>query len=136
MVIEELNRGEGGIIYIFKTGEDEDSFLEDLERDYPKDIKQLVAMFRRFCSHGNIYDETKYKPLSKTISEFKPGNVRVLSFRLPGNKPVQVVLTGYFKKPKNKKLYQPHIDRAEKIAAEIIELYEANKLKIIRRDES
>lgn len=131
-VIEELLNGDAATLFVYKEKTEDELFLRDLKNKYPVDYKQLLSMFNRICQHGVIFDETKYKSLSGLIHEFKTNNVRVLSFKLPVLTPIEIVITGYFKKPKTSKLYKPPIERAERIAKEIIGLYETNKLKIIR----
>ncbi len=92
----------------------------------------MIALFQRTCDHGIIFDERKYKPLTKIIHEFKSRHIRVLSFRLPADQHIEIVITDYFKKPQSKKLYNPHIERSEKIAKKVIKLYLENKLKMIK----
>ena len=132
-IIEELYTGQAASVFVLKYSENEILFLESLKKKYPQSHKKLLSMIKNTCEHGLIRDETKYKPLSKNIYEFKPEGIRVLSFKLPNaGKEIEIVLTEYFKKPAGKKQYMPYIDRAEKIAAEVIEEFNAGTL-IIRK---
>ncbi|MCU7493057.1 MAG: hypothetical protein ACM3UR_12360 [Bacteroidota bacterium] len=131
--IEELYSGQAAAVFVLKESENETLFLESLKKKYPQAYKRLLSMIKNTCEHGLIRDETKYKPLSRNIHEFKPEGIRILSFKLPNeNREVEIILTEYFKKPAGKKQYKPYIERAEKIAAEVIREYNEGTL-IIRK---
>ncbi|HEX2867349.1 MAG TPA: hypothetical protein VHO03_09920 [Ignavibacteriales bacterium] len=132
-IIEELYSGHAATVFVLKQSGNEILFLESLKRKHPLAYKRLLSMIKNTCEYGLIKDGTKYKPLSKIIHEFKPEGIRVLSFKLPNkNREIEIILTEYFKKPAGKKQYLPYIERAEKIAAEVLKDYNAGTL-IIRK---
>lgn len=87
-----------------------DDFLNDLERDQPKEYVGIMALIERAAENGPPKNTEKCNPVGDGLFELKHLHTRVLFFYQPG----RIILCSHgFWKP-NKKKQQEHIKHAKK----------------------
>lgn len=103
-------------------------FLAEVKGKFQKDYDKLLRYCERFSSEGQIYDQTKFRHIQGNIYEFKTDNLRFLCLLLPGKSPKTLIINHYHKKQKKKSPSQD-IDKALRIAEELVQLFQNNVIE-------
>ena len=113
-----LKKTEKAEIFLYSINE-QSNFLNEIEGTNKNDFKKLIRHIDHLAIFGELKDEEKFKHITKNIYEIKANKLRVFCLLLSGVKPKTFILNHYYKKQKKKALGK-EIDKAQKLADEIM----------------
>ena len=127
-ILFELKKTEITEIYLYSVNE-QSNFLLDIKGNFSRDYKQLIRLIDRLALFGEIRDETKFKFISKNLFEIKTNKIRVFCLLMPDAIPKTFILNHYYKK-QSQKTPGKELNKARKIADDIIAQYQSGSLNI------
>jgi len=126
-ILFELSKSDKAAIFLYSVNE-QYNILDEIKGKYPRDHRKLNRYIEYFGISGEIKDEEKFKHLQNNLYEFKTDNLRIFCLLMPGVKPKTIILNHYYKK-QTKKTPSKEINKAQKIADEIIEKHKTGELQ-------
>jgi len=125
-ILFELKKTDKAAIYLYSINE-QFNFLDEIKGKFPKDYSKLFRYISHLGDLGEIRNENKFKHFQQNIYEFKTDKLRVFCLLMPGVKPKTIILNHYYKK-QGQKTPSKEINKAQKIADQIIEKYKSGEL--------
>lgn len=133
-ILFELRKTDKAAIYLYSVNE-QYNLLDEIKGNYPRDHRKLNRYIEYFSISGEIKDEDKFKHLQNYLYEFKTDNLRIFCLLMPGVQPKTIILNHYYKK-QSKKTPSKEINKAQKIADQILTAFNSGELKFGGQDES
>jgi hypothetical protein len=126
-ILFELSKTNKAAIYLYSLN-DQHNLLDEIKGKYPNDHSVLFRNIEILAERGEIRDEDKFKHIQNSIFEFKTKKLRVFCLLLKGVRPKTFILNHYYKK-QGQKTPTKEINKAQRIADEIIEKHKTGELK-------
>lgn len=126
-ILFELSKTDRAAIYLYSVNE-KYNLLEEINGKYPKDYNVLFRDIELLADKGEIKNEDKFKHVQASIYEFRTKNLRVFCLLLKGPRPKTFILNHYYKK-QGQKTPTKEINKAQKLADEIIAKHKSGELQ-------
>ncbi|GJQ44130.1 MAG: hypothetical protein D8M26_13575 [Ignavibacteriae bacterium] len=126
-ILFELRKTDKTAIYLYSLNE-QHNFIDEIKGNFPNDHSVLSRNIELLADRGEIRDEDKFKHVQNSIFEFKTKKLRVFCLLLKGVRPKTFILNHYYKK-QGQKTPTKEINKAQKLADEIIAKHKSGELQ-------
>ena len=133
-ILFDLEKTDKAEIYLYSVNE-QTNILEHIAGNFPKDHIKLFRYIERLANFGEIRDKEKFRHIQNNIFEIKTDKLRVFCLLIPGVVPKTFILNHYYKK-QGQRAPTKEINKAQRMADQIIEEYKSGALIIGGKNEN